>query len=188
MKKALAVLVIMMVALVAVFAASTEKGPYTITLHQTVPTQEVMINVFYGKEEIKTVSEEITDLASGGHRDFSITLVGNGTADYTRNVQFEASDFLLKDSKTKADLSDGKNDRKVETTLAFTTTPANDGSYTLTHTDTDAHNQNIDVKYNKYHNIKEAVTVATGTISWGAKADLVAGYYESIITVTISGD
>ena len=59
MKKALAVLVIMMVALVAVFAASTEKGPYTITLHQTVPTQEVMMNVFYGKEEIKTVSEEI---------------------------------------------------------------------------------------------------------------------------------
>ena len=86
------------------------------------------------------------------------------------------------------DLSDGKNDRKVETTLAFTTTPANDGSYTLTHTDTDAHNQNIDVTYNKYHNIKKAVTVATGTISWNEKADLVAGYYESIIKVTISGD
>ena len=182
MKKALAVLVIMMVALVSVFADGT------ITLRNTVEGTDSSITVFYGNT-VKDATAlntnrdaEDIDLA-GGSRYFDVRLSGNKAVDQAHTVKFTVEPFKLYDDDFLNKKTPNNGTYQVPVTFSVTPVAGNLGTYAEASYSGDT----LSVTYKAYSNIKDHI-VATASLSWANTAnDLVAGNYQSTVTVTIDG-
>ena len=182
MKKALAVLVIMMVALVSVFADGT------ITLRNKVEGTDSSIAVYYGIDADHATAlntdrdAENIDLA-GGSRYFDVRLSGNKAVDQDHTVTFTVTPFeLYNENYTEKKVP---NNGTYQVPVKFSVTPVagNLGTYATASYSGDT----LNVTYKAYSNIKDHI-VATASLSWANTAnDLVAGNYQSTVTVTIDG-
>ena len=182
MKKALAVLVIMMVALTSVFADGE------ITLRNTVEGTDSSITVFYGNT-VKDATAlntnrdaEDIDLA-GGSRYFDVRLSGNKAVDQAHTVKFTVEPFELYDDDFLNKKTPNNGTYQVPVTFSVTPVAGNLGTYATASYSGDT----LTVTYKAYSNIKNHI-VATASLSWGNPADdLVAGNYQSTVTVIING-
>ena len=183
MKKALAVLVIMMVALVAVFADGT------ITLRNTVEGTDSSITVFYGNT-VKDATALNTDRdaenidLAGGSRYFDVRLSGNKAVDQDHTVKFTVGPFELYNENYTEKKVPNNGTYKVPVKFSVTPVAGNLGTYALASYSGDT----LSVTYKAYSNIANHI-VATASLSWANTAtDLVAGNYQSTVTVTIDGE
>lgn len=195
MKKALAVLVIMMVALVAVFAETTTAesnsvGSNTITLKHTVQESPIEIKVYYQDQEVSTKVDNDADLSTTGSKTLTIKIKGNSASNYSRKITFTATDFVLgtyNESGVFVPEATTADDRKVTTKLSFDNLVDNKKEFTIAKAnDNNDNKQEFTITYNKYHNIAEMTDVATGTFGWTGNDALVAGSYQATITVSVA--
>ena len=193
MKKALAVLVIMMVALTSVFAATT------VTLTNKVDDVASRVTVYYGSSDHPTgefgaESDDAVDSVKNGIRYFEIKLSGNSSQDDTHSVVITADPFQLVD-ESGAFISGDTGRRYVNLAVEMKSVVYNYGATTVTLSKKDVQGYDGQVSsvatvvstYNKYSNIAD-VPVASGTLSWNYDGnDLVAGNYAAKVTVTVNG-
>lgn len=193
MKKALAVLVIMMVALTSVFAATT------VTLTNKVDDVASTVTVYYGSSANPTdkfgtsVVDKVTSVKNGT-RYFEIKLSGNSSQDATHSVVITADPFQLVD-ESGAFISGDTGRRYVNLAVEMNSVDYNYGATIVTPSNKDVEGYDGQVSsvatvvstYNKYSNIAD-VPVASGTLSWNYDGnDLVAGNYAAKVTVTVNG-
>lgn len=193
MKKAITVLVIMMVALTSVFAATT------VTLTNKVDDVASKVTVYYGNSEHPTgafgaKSEDAVDSVKNGTRYFEIKLSGNSSQDERHSVVITADPFQLVDDKGVF-ISGDTGTRFVNLTVNMNSVGYNYGTTTVTSSTKDFDGfagqissiATVESTYNKYSNIAD-VPVASGTLSWNYDGnDLVAGNYAAKVTVTVNG-
>lgn len=195
MKKALAVLVIMMVALTSVFAVdaainnvtnSTQTGS-VLTLSQTINgsvdwTLEYTIDNGTTYSDFIT-AEETVDLTKKGSVGLRIKLDANTAKALNRTYSFTTTPFGLYNgnSVVKADA--------VATTFSITpnekiSNPLWSASNPVSGETTNTNQIVITMDANK--RMGEEQIVAEGSLSWDGNSALVAGEYKATITVTIS--
>lgn len=188
MKKFLAVLLVALVALTAVFAADS-----TITLKNTVAGTEPSVQVKYGSAEkslslISTKDDNVEGKLNelGGKRYFAVELSGNWAADKNFDITFEPSAFELYDSNFTNKLTPNNGSYTVPTTFEMTGTNYVDGEKTLATSSFDAASNTLSVGYKAYSNISTSKVVAKGTLTWNPVTDLVAGNYKATVKITVS--
>ena len=187
MKKFLAVLLVALVAVTAVFAADATS---TITLKNTVAGTQPAVTVKYGSEEgslavVSTKEDKVGNLNEvGGKRYFAVELVGNWANDKNWEITIETKPFKLYDANFTEELEPKNGSYVVPTNFTMTGTDYKVGEKTLA-TSSYA-NGKLLVGYKEYSNISTAQVVATGTLTWDPVADLVAGNYKSDVTITVS--
>lgn len=185
MKKFLAVLLVALVAVTAVFAADA-----TITLKNTVAGTLPAVTVKYGSEEnllaaVSTKDDVVGNLNEvGGTRYFAVELVGNWASDKNWEITIETEPFMLYDANFTNKLTPNNGSYKVPTTFTMTGTDYKVGEKTLA-TSSYADGK-LSVGYKEYSNISTAKVVARGTLTWDKVADLVAGNYKSDVKITVS--
>lgn len=187
MKKALAVLVIMMVALTSVFAGRT------LTLTTSVNNVAPTLEVYYGDAENPSVrlgksqTDNTVSLEKGvpSNRYFTVKLSGNSSVDVDNlSVTFTNSSFVLVDAENKP-IENASGIHEVATRLVFTAEDNPTGATVEVTNGEDSKVVDVDYKaYNKIENEK----VASGVLSWTNDKDLVAGKYLATVTVTVSTD
>lgn len=186
MKKFLAVLLVALVAVTAVFAEATS----TITLKNTVEGTTPAITVKYGstQESLDVVSTKEDNVGNlnevGGTRYFAVELVGNWASDKNWEITIETEPFMLYDSSFTNPITPKNGSYQVPTTFTMTGTDYKVGEKTLA-TSSYADGK-LSVGYKEYSNISTAKVVARGTLTWDKVADLVAGNYKSDVKITVS--
>ena len=172
----------MMVALTSVFADGK------ITLRNTVEGTDSSITVFYGNT-VKDATAlntnrdaEDIDLA-GGSRYFDVRLSGNKAVDQDHTVTFTVTPFVLYNENYTEKKVPNNGTYQVPVKFSVTPVAGNLGTYATASYSGDT----LNVTYKAYSNIKDHI-VATASLSWANTAnDLVAGNYQSTVTVTIDG-
>ena len=172
----------MMVALTSVFADGK------ITLRNTVEGTDSSITVFYGNT-VKDATPlntnrdaEDIDLA-GGSRYFDVRLSGNKAVDQDHTVKFTVGPFELYNENYTEKKVPNNGTYKVPVKFSVTPVAGNLGTYALASYSGDT----LNVTYKAYSNIEDHI-VAKASLSWANTAnDLVAGNYQSTVTVTING-
>lgn len=186
MKKFLAVLLVALVAVTAVFAEANS----TITLKNTVAGTQPSVTVKYGSEEgplavVSTKEDNVGNLNEvGGTRYFAVELVGNWASDKNWEITIETESFKLYDANFTKELEPKNGSYVVPTTFTMTGTDYKIGEKTLA-TSSYADGK-LSVGYNAYSNISTSKVVATGTLTWNPVEDLVAGNYKSDVKITVS--
>lgn len=178
MKKALAVLVIMMVALTSVFAENS-----SITLKHEIPSSiEWQILYGYNADATTNFLEQTEDVAvnltQGGNINLSVKVKSNAAVVTRRTYEFSSTDFSLYDV-------DGQlvTENVVETRLSFAA-PETQAGTNWTSANKGANEVGVVLNANKRMSAFEEV--ASGVLSWDPASDLVAGTYKATITVTIT--
>ena len=186
MKKFLAVLLVALVAVTAVFAEATS----TITLKNTVAGTQPAVTVKYGSEEgslavVSTKEDNVGNLNEvGGTRYFAVELVGNWASDKNWEITIETEPFMLYDSSFTNPITPKNGSYQVPTTFEMTSKDYTVNDTTLVNSS--YANDKLTVGYKAYSNISTAKVVATGTLTWKPVTDLVAGNYKSDVTITVS--
>lgn len=172
----------MMVALTSVFADGK------ITLRNTVEGTDSSIAVYYGIDADHATAlntdrdAEDIDLA-GGSRYFDVRLSGNKAVDQDHTVKFTVTPFELYNENYTEKVVSNNGTYTVPVTFAVTPVDGNLGTYATASYSGDT----LSVTYKAYSNIEDHI-VATALLSWGnPAANLVAGNYQSTVTVTING-
>ena len=186
MKKFLAVLLVALVAVTAVFAEATS----TITLKNTVAGTQPVVKVKYGStpeplDVVSTKEDKVGNLNEvGGTRYFAVELVGNWASDKNWEITIETEPFELYNADFTEKLEPKNGSYVVPTTFTMTGTDYKIGEKKLA-TSSYADGKLL-VGYKEYSNISTAKVVATGTLTWKPVTDLVAGNYKSDVTMTVS--
>lgn len=180
MKKALAVLVIMMVALTSVFAADS-----TITLTNTIAdevTWELQYKIVNEGNNTDfaafTTESKTVDLTKDGRLEIEILLKGNTSKAISKTYAFDVKGFNLVDGEATvtenavpASFSIGKNNEIANPLWTVENTTENNG---------------VTVSLDKHKRMASKEVVAKGTMSWTGDTELVAGSYVATIGVTIT--
>ena len=196
MKKALAVLVIMMVALTSVFAVdaavnnvtnSTQTGS-VLTLSQTINgsvvwTLQYSLDNGTSYSNFTTVEEDV-DLVNGGRGDLRIKLDANTAKALNRTYSFTTTPFKLYNGDRVV------NENAVATTFSITPKVVTGSLWSASNPhkadSEDTDNSQIVITMPANTRMDSEQVVAEGSLSWGANSALVAGEYKATITVTIT--
>ena len=180
MKKTLAVLVIMMVALTSVFAADS-----TITLTNTIAddvTWELQYKIVNDGHDTEfaafTTDSKSVDLTKNGSLEIEILLKGNTSIGISKTYEFEVKGFDLVDG----DATVTANAVPTNFTIGENTEIVNH-LWTVENTN---NNNGVKVSLDKHKRMANQEVVAKGAMSWTGKTDLVAGDYVATIGVTIT--